>query len=85
MFLMVVLLFIRLNGKRKEHTCKVWKQLYYLDGYNKGPSIKDHEHQIRVKKACADDTQLRETMKGPLTLHLPSEKHKQLSLCQHLQ
>ena len=32
-----------------------------FDGYNQGPSIKDHEHQRRVTKMCAD-IQLSESM-----------------------
>jgi hypothetical protein len=26
-----------------------------FDGYEQGPSIKDHEHQRRAKKTCADN------------------------------
>ena len=32
-----------------------------FDGYNQGPSIKDHKHQRRVTKMCAD-IQLSESM-----------------------
>ena len=34
-----------------------------LDGYKQGPSIKDHEHKRRVRKACAD-IQLTESMEA---------------------
>ncbi|XP_065911780.1 uncharacterized protein [Dysidea avara] len=34
-----------------------------FDGYKQGPSIKDHEHERRVKKACAD-IQLIESMEA---------------------
>lgn len=34
-----------------------------FDGYDQGPSIKDHEHLRRVKKRCAD-IQLAESMKA---------------------
>ena len=34
-----------------------------FDGYRQGPSIKDHEHERRVKKACAD-VQLNESMEA---------------------
>ena len=35
--------------RAKYGTCHI-----IFDGYQDGPSIKDHEHQRRVKKACAD-------------------------------
>jgi len=34
-----------------------------FDGYRQGPSIKDHEHERRLKKACAD-VQLIESMEA---------------------
>ena len=63
MFLMMVFLFVRLNGQRKEHTNIVKQHVSYVppkygnccivfDGYKQGPSIKEQER--RVRKACAD-------------------------------
>ena len=34
-----------------------------FDGYEQGPSIKDHEHQLRVSRTCAD-IQLSECMEA---------------------
>lgn len=34
--------------------CKYGTCCIVFDGYKQGPSIKDHEHQRRVKKSCAD-------------------------------
>ncbi len=50
-----------------------------FDGYQEGPSIKDHEHQRRVKKACAD-IQLCESMKALVDKEtfLSNERNKSL-------
>ena len=76
MYWMVELLFIGLNGQKRQHT-KILREYICLlrartlwtyscvifDGYKQGPSIKDHEHQRRLGKACAD-IQVREFMEA---------------------
>ena len=75
MFLMVGLLSTELNGQRKLPTKKIAMQYVrhvqakyglacvIFDGYEQGPSLKDHEHQRRVTKTCAD-IQLSESMEA---------------------
>ena len=48
-----------------------------FDGYEQGPSIKDHEHLRRVKKLCAD-IQLNESMEAYKNqeVFLANEKNK---------
>ena len=48
-----------------------------FDGYEQGPSIKDHEHQRHVKKVCAD-IQLSESMESYKNqeVFLANEKNK---------
>ena len=65
------------------HSCIVF------DGYNHGPSIKDHEHQRRLKKTCAD-IQLGEFMEAhhsqQIFLSNESNKSQFISLLsQHLE
>ncbi len=54
-----------------EQSCVVF------DGYEQGPSIKDHEHQRRAKKVCAD-IQLSESMEAYRNqeVFLANEKNK---------
>ena len=44
-------------GEKYGESCIVF------DGYEQGPSLKDHEHQRRIKKMCAD-IQLSEFMEA---------------------
>ena len=48
-----------------------------FDGYGQGPSIKDHEHQRRVGKACAD-IQVSESMEAHVNQQtfLSNERNK---------
>ena len=49
-----------------------------FDGYEQGPSIKDHEHQRRAKKTCAD-IKLSENMEAYYTnqeIFLANERNK---------
>ena len=48
-----------------------------FEGYKQGPSIKDHEHQRRLKKTCAD-IQLGEFMQAhhKQQIFLPNKSYK---------
>ena len=75
MFLMVGPFFIGLKWAKKATYKDVAKQYVryvrskyrqtciVFDGYQQGPSIKDHEHQRRIGKICAD-IQLKESLKA---------------------
>ena len=59
-----------------------------FDGYRQGPSIKDHEHERRIKKACGD-VQLLESMEVHVNqevfLSKEGNKVQFISLRQYLQ
>ena len=52
----------------KQYVCRVrgkyGKSCIVFDGYEQGPSIKDHEHQRRVKTTTCADIQLSDFMEA---------------------